>query len=67
MERSGLGRWTHFRPDRVLAPQHDIGTVRRWSSTLGPRHASGGTGLCSGTIHAALETSAPALAHDHLI
>ncbi len=50
-----------------LAPLPDIGTVRRWSSTLAPRHASGGTGLCSGIIPAALETSTPTLAHDHLI
>ena len=50
-----------------LAPLREVGTVRRWSSTLGPRHASGGTGLCSGIIPAALETSTPTLAHDHLI
>jgi hypothetical protein len=48
-------------------PLRDVGTVRRWSSTLGPRHASGGTGLCSGIIPAALAVSTPTLAHNHLL
>ena len=55
------------KPKGRLAPLRDVGTVRRWSSTLGPRHASGGTGLCSGIIPAALATSTPTLAHDHLL
>jgi hypothetical protein len=52
---------------RLLAPLSDVGTVRRWSSTLAPRHASGGTGLCSGIIPAVLVAAPPTLAHDHLL